>query len=190
MREIVTEEELLLLSTSQLLQLFNTLEAPSIEEMDGEYAAYLLAQPSWIAHAIGQATLHNPFRRWLSKAFRPVDSTTGRGYNTFLQGRRIVQCYPMLTMIAPSRFDSLPAYQLIYRQFHSTCGDVNMVDEVRRVAPNLYLGMGTYGFTKSQRHIPYPFLLKGPHSLYRGDIGRKRHNFEMSSREIPKLMSH
>ncbi|MCH7337920.1 hypothetical protein [Acinetobacter sp. NIPH 2699] len=187
MQKNFTEEDLLLLSLEELLDLFQTLDSPSIEEMNGEFAARLLAQPNWVANTIGQITLNNPFRQWLSKAFRPLDTTTGRGYNTFLQGHRIVQCYPMLTMIAPSRFDNQPAYQLIYRQFHSICGSINMVDEIRRVSKNLYLGIGTYGFTHHQRHIPYPFFLKATHTPYRGDIGRKRDGFQISSREIPRL---
>ncbi|USA47450.1 hypothetical protein NDN11_04870 [Acinetobacter sp. C26M] len=187
MQKNYTEEDLRLLSVQDLLDLFHTLNSPSIEEMNGEYAAYLLSQPNWLADKIGHITLNNFFRQWLSKAFRPLNSTTGQGYNTFQQGHRIVQCYPMMTMIAPSRFDNQPAYQLVYRQFHSTCGSINMVDEIRRVSPNLYLGIGTYGFTHHQRHIPYPFLLKGPHTPYRGDIGRKRDGFQISPREIPRL---
>jgi len=170
----ITEDQLLLLSTTQLLALFKTLEAPKIEDMQGEYAARLLAQPSWLAAVAGRATLYNPLRHWLSKAFRPVDQETGRGYNTFLQRKRIVQCYPMLTKIASSRFDGKPVYQLEYRHFHSACGSIYMVDEVRRLTSDLYLGIGTYGFTDAQRLIPYPFLLKGPQAAYRGDIGRMR----------------
>jgi len=181
----MTEKALRALSTPQLLAQFATLEVPDIGEMQGEYAASLLAQPSSLAHVAGQATLYNPLRRWLCKAFRPVDDKTGRGYNTFVQGGRIVQCYPMLTMIAPSRFDGRPAYQLVYRHFHSTCGSIHMVDEVRRLAPDLYLGIGTYGFTDAQRRIAYPFLLKGPQAPYRGDIGRVRQGFAIGPREFP-----
>lgn len=187
MQKKFTEEDLLKLSVQELLDLFRTLSAPTMEEMNGEYAAYLLAQPTWLADKIGHITLNNFFRRWLSKAFRPLNATTGQGYNTFQQGHRIVQCYPMLTMIATSRFDNRPAYQLIYRHFHSVCGSINMVDEIRRVSPNLYLGIGTYGFTHNQRHIPYPFLLRGPHTPYRGDIGRQRNGFQIGSRELPRL---
>ncbi|MDF3032005.1 MAG: hypothetical protein K0R03_2563 [Moraxellaceae bacterium] len=184
-----TKEELLQASPQELRRLFSSLEAPALEEMAGEYAARLLAQPNWLATVVGRAVLDNPYRNWLCKAFRPVDARTGRGYNTFLQRGKVVQCYPMLTLIAPSRFDGQPAYQLVYRHFHSTCGTVHMVDEVRRVAPGLYLGMGTYGFTKAQRRIAYPFLLEGPLRAYRGDIGRARENFEIGAREIPALFA-
>ncbi|MCD6062008.1 MAG: hypothetical protein K0S16_2319 [Moraxellaceae bacterium] len=189
MEVITSAEALSRLATDELLRLFATLPAPDLAEMQGEYAARLLAQPHWLATLAGRAVLDNPFRSWLCKAFRPVDGETGRGYNTFLQRGRVVQCYPMLTLIAPSRFDGQPAYQLVYRHFHSTCGTVHMVDEVRRVAPGLYLGMGTYGFTEKQRRIAYPFLLEGPVGAYRGDIGRARENFEIGAREIPALFA-
>lgn len=187
MDAIKPKEALLRASTDELLRLFATLEAPALEEMSGEYSARLLAQPNWLATLAGGAVLTNPFRSWLCKAFRPVDTGTGRGYNTFLQGGSVVQRYPMLTLIAPSRFDGRPAFQLVYRHFHSLCGSLHMVDEVRRAAPGLYLGIGTYGLTDAQRRIPYPFLLEGPVGAYRGDIGRERKNFAIGPHELPAL---
>lgn len=183
----ISKEDLLRFSWDELIQLFATLEAPDITEMHGEYAARLLAQPHWLADIAGRVVLDNPIRGWLCKAFRPVDGSTGRGYNTFQQGARVVQRYPMHTLIAPSRFDGKPAYQLVYRHFHSACGTIHMVDEVRRVAPGIYLGLGTYGFTAAQRRIAYPFLLVGPQGNYRGDIGRERAHFSIGTREIPAL---
>lgn len=176
-------------STAELLQLFARLEAPAISEMNGEYAASLLAQPSWQATTLGQMALNNPMGSWLCKAFRPLDANSGRGYNSFRQRGKVVQRYPMQTLIAASRFDGRAAYQLVYRHFHSLCGAINMVDEVRRLAPGLYLGIGTWGFTRGQRHIPYPFLLEGPQATYRGDIGRARDNFFISRRELPALFN-
>lgn len=185
MASTFSTRDLYRLSTSELLQLFSTLEAPTLQEMQGEYKAGLLKQPGLLARVSGWIAVANPLSRWQCKAFRPVDDNTGRGYNTFLQGGRIVQSYPMLTLLAPSRFDGQPAYQLVYRHFQSLCGDVNMVDEVRRVAPGLYLGIGTWGFTRAQRHTPLPFVLEGPVAPYRGDIGTPRKNFVIGSREIP-----
>ena len=120
------------LSTEQLVALFSTLQAPSIEEMHGEYAASMLSQPNPLATLAG-LSLTNPLLPWQSKAFRPVNQLTGRGYNTFLLGRKTIQLYPMHTLIAPSRFDGQPAYQLVYCYFHSLCGVINMVDEIRRL---------------------------------------------------------
>lgn len=186
----IPADALLGLSTCDLLARFLTLEAPGLDEMQGEYAARLLAQPNRLATLAGQAVLSNPWRAWLCKAFRPVDASTGRGYNTFLEQGRIVQRYPMLTRLAPSRFDGRPAYQLVYRHFHSACASVHMVDEIRRLDTGLYLGIGTWGFTRAQRQIPYPFLLAGPGAPYRGDIGRERRHFQIGPREIPALFTH
>ncbi|MDP2228774.1 MAG: hypothetical protein Q8J78_14990 [Moraxellaceae bacterium] len=187
MTTAISAADLRTLSTDELRRLFADLPAPTLAEMDGEYAARLLAQPGWLAGRVGRAVLEGRLHHWLCKAFRPVDADGGRGYNTFLQGGQIVQRYPMLTLIAPSRFDGRPAYQLVYRGFHSACGSVHMVDEVRRVAPGLYLGMGTYGFSDAMRRTPYPFVLEGPVAPYRGDIGRPRAGFSIGPRELPAL---
>ncbi|MGI5170444.1 hypothetical protein ACQEU3_39460 [Spirillospora sp. CA-253888] len=177
--------ELLGLDTSELLAFFATLPAPSIEEMDGEYTARLLAQPGVLAAVTGRATVSNPFAPWLCKAFRPADGRTGRGYNTFRELGRVRQRYAMHTLIAPSRYDGRPAYTLIYRAYASMCGAINMVDEVRRAAPGVYLGIGTWGFTARQRRVPLPFLLTGPAGVYRGDIGAARRGFTPGPRELP-----
>lgn len=173
------------LSVAELLALFETLEAPSIAEMNGEYAASLLRQPSVIAAVSGWATVVNPFMPWLCKSFRPVDAETGRGYNTFNRLGRVVQLFPMQTVIAPSRYDGKPAYTLVYRAYHSFCGDINMVDEVRRLGDGLYLGIGTWGFSERQRRVALPFLLQQTPDTYRGDIGKTRRGFVLGRRELP-----
>ena len=181
---LVSVEELRRMPASALLQLFKQLPAPSMEEMHGEYKASMLKQPNPLATLSGLA-LENPLLPWQCKAFRPVDAQQGRGYNTFLLAGKTIQLYPMQTLLAPSRYDGRPAYQLVYRQFHSLCADMYMVDEVRRVSPGVYLGIGTWGYTDKQRRIAYPFLLQGPVADYRGDIGRQRKGFQATAREIP-----
>lgn len=175
------------LTTEQIVERFATLECPTIEEMDGEFAARLLRQPHLLATVTGLVSVGNPLVPWLAKAFRPVDAESGRGYNTFRQFGRVVQRYPMITRIAPSRYDGKPAYHLIYGAFRSLCGDINMVDEVRRVAPGVYVGIGTWGFTAAQRATPLPFLLEATSEPYRGDIGTARSGFVVGAREIPAL---
>ena len=181
---LVSVGELRQMPTSALLRLFQQLPAPSITEMHGEFKASMLQQPNALATLAGFA-LENPLFPWQCKAFRPVDDKQGRGYNTFLLAGKTIQRYPMRTLLAPSRYDGRPAYQLVYRQFHSLCADVFMVDEVRRVSPGVYLGIGTWGFTDKQRRMPYPFLLEGPVAAYRGDIGKPRKGFQITAREIP-----
>lgn len=177
-----------LMDVAELMILFGELEAPTIQEMNGEYAAVLLKQPTFAATIMGYSAIYNPVMPgfWLCKAFRPVSETQGRGYNTFQHLGRVVQRYPMLTLIAASRYDGKPAYQLVYRAYQSLCGIIHMVDEIRKVSDGVYLGIGTYGFTDTQRRIPLPFLLTGSVGAYRGDMGQLRKHFNLS-KELPAL---
>lgn len=176
------------MDVAELMTLFGELEAPTIQEMNGEYAAALLKQPTLAATLMGYAAIYNPSMLgfWLCKAFRPVNETQGRGYNTFQHFGRVVQRFPMQTLIAASRYDGRPAYQLVYRAYQSLCGTIHMVDEIRKVSDGVYLGIGTYGFTDAQRRIPLPFLLTGSVGAYRGDIGILRKGFNLS-KELPAL---
>ncbi len=170
------------MSHRELTELFETLECPKLEEMNGEYAARLLRQPSRLAAISGNIILNNPVLpgKWLCKAFRPVSAKNGRGYNAFDVLGRKVKRFPMLTLIAPSRFDGKPAFQLVYQAYKSFCGDIHMVDEVRRLGEGAYLGIGTWGFTDAQRMIPLPFLLEGINEAYSGDIGTGRPGFDLA----------
>jgi hypothetical protein len=175
------------LSTGELMALFTTLEAPSIAEMNGEFAACMLRYPSRLAAALDYLGAYNPVTGyWLCKAFRPASADEGRGYNSFRHRGRSVQRSPMVTLLAASRYDGRRAYQLVYRAYHSACGNIHMVDEIRRVAPGVYLGIGTWGLTDAQRRFPRPFLLTGPVAAYRGDIGKPRRGFRLAA-EIPAL---
>lgn len=187
MPEPLSPERLRSLPTSALVELFGELESPSIEQMHGDYSAELLRQPSSTATVLGRLAVDRPLWRWRSKGFRPVDARTGRGYNSFRVGGRIVQRYPMLTRLGPSRFDGRPAYHLLYPAFHSTCGAIGMVDEVRVVSDGVFLGIGTWGFSDAQRHIPLPFLLTDAGRPYLGDIGTPRPGWVASPRVMPQL---
>mgnify|MGYP000849098343 CR=1 FL=1 len=178
--------DVLRLNDRELLELFMTLEAPTIEEMNGEYAATLLALPMRPARATASPYGLLYPGHWLTKAFRPVSDQRGRGYNSFRHFGRIVQRFPMLTLVAPSRYDGRPAYTLVYRAFKSYCGFLHMVDEVRRLDACNYLSIGTLGFSAAARHIHCPFLLTGPIAPYFRDTGTERPHFSVES-EIPTL---
>jgi hypothetical protein len=175
------------MSTRTLADLFSKLDAPSVAAMDGDFSSELLAQPSPLAAVLGRFAVDRPLWRWRSKGFRPVDERTGRGYNSFTVGSRVVQRYPMQTRLAPSRFDGRPAYHLIYPAYRSTCGLINMVDEVRVAGEGVFLGIGTWGFTDAQRHVPLPFLLVDRGRPYLGDLGQQRSGYVASRRVVPQL---
>lgn len=170
----------------ELSAIFAQLPAPAMQEMDGEYDATLLQQPSSTAKLFARLVLANPAWPWQCKAFRPLNEDLGRGYNIFRLMGRDWLCFPMQTLIAPSRFDGKPAYQLVYRAYHSITAAMHVVDEIRRVNAKLYLGLGTWGFSDRQRQKPMPFLLEATTRQYRSDVGSEREGFVLST-EIPAL---
>ncbi|MBI2691950.1 MAG: hypothetical protein HYX29_08415 [Solirubrobacterales bacterium] len=186
-QEVATYLDLREAGSFELLSFFRDLPSPGIKEMNGDYDATLLQQPSLAAEINGFFAVGLPFSPWLSKGFRPVNETEGRGYNSFRQLGKVIQRYPMRTMIAPSRYDGRDSYTLIYRAYRSMCGAINMVDEIRRVNDGLYLAIGTWGFTKRQRQIPLPFALRATDRPYAGDIGTPAASFVPSVREVPAL---
>ncbi len=93
--------------------------------------------------------------------------------------------YPMKTNVARSRYDGRPCYQLDYTAFESLLGSINMVDELRRVNREFYLGIGTWGFTRAARMRPLPFCLNGPVREFVGvdkPHARRRAKFTASGR--------
>ena len=156
------------LASRDILNLFATLPCPTLAEMNGEYSARVIMQPHPLLNWLAQRAISNPVYpgQWLCKAFTPVSQTEGRGYNSFYFHGEVIRRFPMQTVIAPSRFNGKPAYQLIYSAYDSLCGRINMVDELRRAADGHYLGIGTCGFSERQRLIPLPFTLSGPNATF------------------------
>jgi len=156
----MTAGDLKALSAQDLIRLFETLEAPGLEEMNGEFRATLLDQGSWLDNGWGRL-LMKLSGRCLAKAFAPLSPKEGHGYNTFERRGAIVRKYRMLASVGPSLIDERPSYHLDYSTFNRGFTRT-MHDEVRRIAEDLYLGMGRAGFTERQRRHLMPFLLEGP----------------------------
>jgi hypothetical protein len=74
----------------------------------------------------------------------------------------------MKTKIAKSIYDGKDVFELDYTVYHSGAGFVNMIDEVRKVNDELYLGIGNWGYFRRQRLIPNFFALAGPRGPYVG----------------------
>lgn len=171
-----TIDDLLALKQDQLLELFGRLPCPTIQEMEGEFRGYLLDTGRfWIikkplAHFALNSSLNQG--KWLGKGFTPISQSEGRGYNSYQKSGKTRYVFPMNTMIGKSILDGKDDFELDYTAYHSGAGFVNMIDEVRKVNDELYLGIGFWGWFKRQRRIPFFFALAGPRTAY---VGIKPH---------------
>ena len=172
----------------ELMELFKTLEAPTMDEMQGEFHSTKLGYHSLRDYIEWRVSCDNPLMGgdWVGKGWTKTSDTEGRGYNLFrLPGGKLKRMYPMYTCIAPSRYDGKPAFTLVYRAFLSGTAIVGMVDELRKVGDGTYLLIGTYGLTKKDKMRPHFWLIEGPYRSYRGDIGAKEPRKFDFKKEIP-----
>ena len=166
----LTARDLHMMSYDEVIELYHRLPAPSFEEMHGEFAASLLDQGSAFGY-LRAVYLVNAKGRWLTKAFEPTGPSEGHGYNSFMTSRGVKRSARMRTHLGPSKLpgDSGDAFHLEYAHFNDfKRGGLGgallrtMFDELRKVGPGLYLGIGRAGFTKQQRDLLGPFILEGP----------------------------
>ncbi len=185
-REDWTVGDLKALKQRELMELYQTLPCPSMEEMNGEFRGDLLNQGGFwlIKNTFAYFALRAPLvnGKWLGKGFTAISNDAGHGYNHYLKLGKDIYILPMKTKIAASVFDGKENFELDYTAYHSTAGFINMIDEVRRVNHDLYLGIGLWGYTKMQRKIPFFFSLSGPRRPFVGIDKRHRERNRKFSR--------
>jgi hypothetical protein len=166
----LTALDLKMMPLDEVLALYHRLQAPSFHEMHGEFAASLLDQGTARGYLLSAFMVHVK-GRWLCKAFEPTGPNEGHGYNSFMTPRGVRRACRMRTHVGPSKIpgDSNDAFHLEYADFNDLKrggfgGAVlhTMFDEVRKVGPGLYLGIGRAGFTQKHKAELHPFLLEGP----------------------------
>jgi hypothetical protein len=167
-----TAKDLKALKQRELMDLYLTLPCPSMEEMTGEFRGDLLNQGSFwfIKNFAAYFALRAPLvnGKWQGKGFTTISDGAGHGYNHYLKLGKDKYILPMKTKIAASVFDGKDCFELDYTAYYSQAGIINMIDEVRRVNHDLYLGIGLWGYTKRQRKIPFFFSLSGPRRPFIG----------------------
>ena len=136
-------DDLAALRAPTLLELYRTAEVPSVPELDGELRGRMLAVRG--VGRIGFALLrafaawrHFP---WRGKSFAAHTSATrGDGINRVLGDARPRRWFRFETFVGPSRADGGDAFQLDYDNADNPFFIRAIKDEVRRVAPGLFLG--------------------------------------------------
>jgi len=194
-REDLRLDDLLILRRDQLVGLFHQLQAPSFEEMSGEYRAVCLDCGGALRQMLSDVCLHRLWGKWQCKAFKPLEANQGYGYNSFRASRAnrnervlpalfrgfargvsdylwgagdevVVRIIRMKTALGDSVYDKGQSFHLVYHDY-TPYPISTMKDEVRKVNDTLYLGLGILGFSFGRRNI-FPFALVGPPDTWVG----------------------
>jgi hypothetical protein len=160
-----TVEKLRRLGTAGHLELFKTLSAPSVLEMQGEFRGhYFGADGHSVCNALWQITSNRNWTsgRWLGKSFLADSDADGHGFNNLSRFGVRVRRWPMKTGIGASRYDNGEVFALNYRHYLSAASIVSMQDEIRKVGEGLYLGVGHWQLPTGKRLASVWFALSGP----------------------------
>ncbi len=176
-----TEKDLEKLTDAELMQLFLAAPAPSLTSLQGEYRAKNAGTGAHrtVAEVITNHVFGFGTGDWIGKAFRPLDSNRGEGYNLFVtrdkSGQEVVErIKKMETYVGPSDLDGKDSYHLEYAPhnpltFSPALSAHFMHDEVRQINEHLFVCMG-YSTQQWASFLspgggtlnPAPFILIGP----------------------------
>ncbi len=147
--------------------------APTPNEVHGEYTGHVHdGGDRAVRDAKTKFFYHSPCGFWLGKAYKPGGAGMGEGYNSFRDVDGTVRRFRRFaTEIGPSTLDGRLSLIMYYSAFHNYGGEIDVVDEVRRVDDGVYLCVYTCteevpGFSTKQpgqaRTVPELFALTGP----------------------------
>ena len=174
--DVYTYEWLRNHTSDELVDLWRELDAPTLEEMYGEYEGTMI-YPLSITHATIRKT-EGP-GEWFGKAFAPDPHGRfpGQGYNMWFTPDRLVRTMRFAGEIGTSLIDGRPALMGYYSEFQSHNKDNGMTNELRKLGEGLFVGIistkvdhAYWGPVEpeSGRGHPHAWLLRGPIAPWRG----------------------
>lgn len=161
------------MSREAALDLWKSLPAPTPGELNGEYTGYVHdGGDAAVREAKTTFFYHSPCGFWLGKAYKPGGGGNGEGYNFFRDANGVVLRFRRFaTRFGPSSIDGRPSLIMVYRAFDNYAGEMDLIDEIRRIDDGVYLCVYTGteavpGFSTKQpgqaRSEPELFALTGP----------------------------
>ena len=173
--EIWTRERVLGLSREELVALWSAAPAVDMAELNGEYEGLVPNAGDPEAEARVAEVMYNEnsaIGYWLGKAYTPLTATTGDGYNRWRRpGGNVERNIRFGTEMGPSLIDGKPALLMYYGAYVRADGSQprsDLVDEIRKLADGVYLGMGTTKESDGSRSQPGHFAMVGPVGPYVG----------------------
>ncbi|MEQ8230241.1 MAG: hypothetical protein RLW61_10870 [Gammaproteobacteria bacterium] len=169
------------MSREQALALFRTLPALGPQELRREYTGHV--------HDGGDLALRAKRRAFFLDESSELGSRLGKSYLSDADGHgqghniwrraKAVTCRNLRfrTEIAASAIDGRPSLMMYYGAYNSFCGDMDLIDEIRRIDDGVYLGVYTCTQTLEGFSVVQPgnarsamelFALTGPTGLWVG----------------------
>jgi hypothetical protein len=134
-------DELNALLRDELVERFLGLEPPTAEEfvgeLDGVAAAYLPEVDAFYrSHGLGT---------WLGKGYRIErhGDWLGHGYNLWATDTGVIRTMRFGWRLSTSMLDGRGCMLMHYSAFENAFGKLDLVDEIRRAADGVYLGLAT-----------------------------------------------
>ena len=154
--------DLAALDPTALAALYSRAETPVLKEMDGHLKGRMLAVtalPRWMAGFLRWFAGWSRFP-WRGKSFSAHEDGRGEGINRVFGDRNPRRWFRFDTFVAPSRAGAFDAVQLDYDN-PGNPGFIRAIkDEVREVAPGLYLGLAYFMLRGRARLVLYFGLQK------------------------------
>lgn len=165
-----TREDVMGLTREEVIELWKQCPAAQVTELVGEFDGLLPNAGNHEGYArLRESMLDENSRAgyWLGKAFWPLSKTKGDGYNRYRRpGGKIERYMRFATEMGTSLIDGKPSLLMHYGAYRLRWipeGQENMlVDEIRKLADGIYLGMGTTPLPDGSRSEPGHFALVGP----------------------------
>jgi hypothetical protein len=133
-------DDLLLLSPKKLTTLYRAARVPRLADVSGDLRGRMLAVPSlwWPTSRIVRRFASSNVFPWRGKSFKPLSEERGEGINRVILDRW--RLYRFTTSIGRSRAGEFDAVQLDYDLAENPFFMRPIKDEIRELAPGLYLG--------------------------------------------------
>lgn len=156
-------ERLLAMSREEVISLWGTLPAVSLEELQGHFTGLVpnAGDPERQAQIAASMYDENSEKGyWCGKAYRKTGVNQGEGYNRRrLPGGKIVRTSRFTTEVGPSLIDGKPSLLMYYGAYREQAP--TFVDEIRKLDDCVYLGVGSVLDANGKRQ-PGHFALVGP----------------------------
>lgn len=156
-------EQILAMTRDEVLKLWGTLTAVSLEELQGHFMGLVPngGDPERQAQTAEFMYNENSERgHWCGKAYLKTGENQGEGYNRWrFPGGKIVRNGRFTTEVGPSLLDGKPSLLMYYGAYRAEAP--TFVDEIRKLDDCIYLGVGSVLGEDGKRQ-PGHFALMGP----------------------------